>query len=171
MLARFSSLKTYLQVWIDLKYGLSPPHVSYQPGATSAVDKERGNNDNCESGADRLGQEIILFAAPGPEHRELVCGQGLSGSECLKHNAKKSSHMWGEGGTPTHREPGPILWVHVLTWALSAAVPRCPARSTAGLNVAPQCRHQQSEARDKMLLCVSDHLSWKVNHPGSLGAT
>lgn len=46
VLERFSSLKTYLQVWIDLKYGLSPPHVSYQPGAASAVDKERGQDGN-----------------------------------------------------------------------------------------------------------------------------
>lgn len=41
VLARFSSLKTYLQVRIDLKYGFSPPHVSYQPGTASTVDKER----------------------------------------------------------------------------------------------------------------------------------
>ena len=40
VLETFSSLKTYLQVWVDLKYGLSPPHVSYQPGATSAVDRK-----------------------------------------------------------------------------------------------------------------------------------
>lgn len=46
VLERYSSLKTYLQVWIDLKYGLSPPHVSYQPGATSAVDKEREQDGN-----------------------------------------------------------------------------------------------------------------------------
>lgn len=100
VLARFSSLKTYLQVWIDLKYGLSPPHVSYQPGATSAVEKERGKNDNCGYGTNRLEKQRTLFAAPGPEHRVVVCGQGLLGSECLKCNARKSSHMWGEGGTP-----------------------------------------------------------------------
>lgn len=46
VLERFSSLKTYLQVRVDLKYGLSPPHVSYQPGAASAVDKERGQDGN-----------------------------------------------------------------------------------------------------------------------------
>lgn len=38
---KVSSLKTYLQVWIDLKDGFSPPHVSYQPGTASTVDKER----------------------------------------------------------------------------------------------------------------------------------
>lgn len=46
VLERFSSLKTYLQVWIDFKYGLSPPHVCYQPGAASAVDKEREPDGN-----------------------------------------------------------------------------------------------------------------------------
>lgn len=67
VLERFSSLKTYLQVWIDLKYGLSPPHVSHQPGAASAVDKEGGRRV-------WAGPTAALLAAPGPEHSWLVVG-------------------------------------------------------------------------------------------------
>lgn len=37
----FYKLKTYLQMWVNLKYCLSSSHICYQPGASSSTKKER----------------------------------------------------------------------------------------------------------------------------------
>lgn len=76
VLERFSSLKTYLQVWIDLKYGLSPPHVSYQPRAASAVDKERGQEGR------GWAYSLLCLLPQAQNTREWLVVGGHQGTSC-----------------------------------------------------------------------------------------
>ena len=111
VLERFSSLKTYLQVWIDLKYGLSPPHVSYQPGATSAVDKEREQEGlGWAYGLPRLLPQntrewLVVGGHQGVSWQGPQCENPVPGQQC-----RESPHV-GEGGRPTPRpgKPGTHL--------------------------------------------------------------
>lgn len=148
VLARFSSLKTYLQVRIDLKYGFSPPHVSYQPGTASTVNKERRWELRVWSEHQSTG---FLVCSPRPRtHRALLVARDHREMSAPNSKAKDPTGRT-EGGRPPPRPrgQGPPFEGRVLTRAPFSAVPGCLAHSTAGPNVAPQCRHRQSAAQDE----------------------
>lgn len=127
VLARFSSLKTYLQVRIDLKYGFSPPHVSYQPGTASTVNKERRWELRVWT---EHQSTVFLVCSPRPRtHRALLLAR--DNREMSAPNSKAKDPTGGtEGGHPPPRPrgQGPHLrgtCTHMGTVLSSSRMP-CP---------------------------------------------